>query len=157
MNATFATVLCTPLLVSGLAAQRATQEGSLPKVGSRVPVDASLPSSGDAERDGSNGLPVSPSIGSVTRFTCVPSIRDQVTGGCLTASFSLLYLAPRFIPAAEVSLFLPLETVLGTAAVWWVIGEEPSLQAIIGGLAIITALTINSYVGMRQNRAPQAG
>lgn len=73
-------------------------------------------------------------------------------GGFLTISYTLLFLAPRYISAAEVSLLLPLETILGTFLVWIFIGEEPSLRTITGGLIIITALTANSLIGIRQNQ-----
>ena len=36
----------------------------------------------------------------------------------MTCAVGLFYAAPRYIPAAEVSLMLPLETVLGTYIVW---------------------------------------
>ena len=75
-----------------------------------------------------------------------------ILGGFLTLAFTLLFIAPRYIPAAEVSLIMPLETVFGTGLVWIVIGEEPSLRAIIGGSAIIVALTVNSVIGIHQNR-----
>lgn len=72
-------------------------------------------------------------------------------GVFLTAAFTLLFVAPRYIPAAEVSLLMPLETVIGTALVWYFIGEQPSERAIIGGFVIIAVLTLNSLVGIRQN------
>ncbi len=73
-------------------------------------------------------------------------------GGFLTVSYTLLFLAPRYISAAEVSLLLPLETILGSFLVWIFIGEEPSLRTIVGGVIIITALTANSLIGIRQMR-----
>ncbi|NQW02107.1 MAG: EamA family transporter [Rhodospirillales bacterium] len=70
----------------------------------------------------------------------------------LTAAFTLLFIAPRHISAAEVSLLMPLETVLGTYLVWVFIGEQPSSRALIGGAVIIAVLTVNSFLGIRQNR-----
>jgi drug/metabolite transporter (DMT)-like permease len=72
-------------------------------------------------------------------------------GVFLTLAFSLLFIAPRYISAAEVSLLMPLETLFGTALVWFYIGEEPSIRTIIGGGVIIAALSINSIIGIRQN------
>jgi drug/metabolite transporter (DMT)-like permease len=66
-------------------------------------------------------------------------------------AFSLLFFAPRYISAAEVSLLMPMETVFGTALVWFYIGEEPSNRTIIGGVVIIVVLSINSVIGIRQN------
>ncbi len=70
----------------------------------------------------------------------------------LTAAFTLLFIAPRYVPATEVSLLMPLETILGTFLVWLVIGEEPSARVIIGGIIILSALTLNSWIGIRDNR-----
>ena len=67
----------------------------------------------------------------------------------LTLSFTLLMLAPRYIPAPEVSLMMPIETVLGILLVWWIIGEVPSFQSAVGGAIIIGCLTVNSIILMR--------
>jgi drug/metabolite transporter (DMT)-like permease len=72
-------------------------------------------------------------------------------GVFLTLAFSLLFIAPRYISAAEVSLLMPMETVFGTALVWFYIGEEPSIRTIIGGGVIIAVLSINSIIGIRKN------
>ena len=72
-------------------------------------------------------------------------------GVFLTLAFSLLFIAPRYISAAEVSLLMPMETVFGTALVWFYIGEEPSIRTIIGGGVIIAVLSINSIIGIRQS------
>ena len=67
----------------------------------------------------------------------------------LTGSFTLLMLAPRYIPAPEVSLMMPIETVFGVLLVWGVIGETPSVQSIVGGAVIIGCLTVNSLILLR--------
>jgi len=64
----------------------------------------------------------------------------------LTLSFVMLMLAPRYIPAPEVSLMMPIETILGVVLVWWILGEVPSFQSIIGGSIIIGCLTVNSIL-----------
>lgn len=63
-------------------------------------------------------------------------------------SFGLLTLAPRYIPAPEVSLLLLLETVLGPLIVWIAIGEAVSENTIIGGSIILVALAVNTALGV---------
>jgi drug/metabolite transporter (DMT)-like permease len=55
----------------------------------------------------------------------------------------------RYIPAAEASLMVLLETVLGPIWVWLVIGEVPTVVAAIGGIVIIGAIAGNSIVALR--------
>jgi drug/metabolite transporter (DMT)-like permease len=61
-------------------------------------------------------------------------------GVILSISFSLITLAPRYMPAAEVGMIMPLETVLGTLIAWKVINEAPSSNAIIGGTIVVVTL-----------------
>ena len=72
-------------------------------------------------------------------------------GVFLTLAFTLLFIAPRYVSAAEVSLLMPMETVFGTMLVWFYIGEEPSIRTIIGGGVIIAALLINSFIGISRS------
>jgi len=65
--------------------------------------------------------------------------------------FVLVTIAPRFITAAEVNLFFLLETILGPIWVWLVIKEQPSLETIQGGLVIIIAIAIHSYMSLKKN------
>lgn len=67
--------------------------------------------------------------------------------------FFLLTLGPRYITAPEVSLLMPLETVFGTLLVWIMLKEQPSTVAIIGGIVVISALTIHAFLSLRSNRA----
>ena len=55
---------------------------------------------------------------------------------CVAIPFVLVTIAPRFIPAEEVNLFL-LETIIGPFWVWLIIKEQPSLETIQGGVIII--------------------
>jgi len=64
----------------------------------------------------------------------------------------LLVTAPRFIPAAEVAVFLPVETVLGSFLVWWILGEYPGLISVAAGLTIVFALIANSLYQLRRVR-----
>jgi drug/metabolite transporter (DMT)-like permease len=70
---------------------------------------------------------------------------------CVAIPFVLVTIAPRFITAAEVNLFFLLETIVGPIWVWLVIKEQPSLEAIQGGLVIIAAIAIHSYMSLKKN------
>jgi drug/metabolite transporter (DMT)-like permease len=67
------------------------------------------------------------------------------TGVILSISFTLIVIAPRYIPAAEVGMIMPLETVLGTLIAWVVINEVPSTNALIGGSIVIVTLFLHSW------------
>ena len=54
--------------------------------------------------------------------------------------FSLLTLAPRYLPAPEVSLMMLLEAVLGPLLVWAVLDEFPGIRGLIGGGLVVIAL-----------------
>ena len=66
-------------------------------------------------------------------------------GTILSISFSLITIAPRYMPAAEVGMIMPLETVLGTLIAWYVINEEPTAKALIGGSIVIVTLFLHSW------------
>ena len=70
---------------------------------------------------------------------------------CVAIPFVLVTIAPRFITAAEVNLFFLLETIVGPIWVWLVIKEQPSLETIQGGLVIIAAIAIHSYMSLKKN------
>ena len=70
---------------------------------------------------------------------------------CVAIPFVLITIAPRFITAAEVNLFFLLETILGPIWVWLIIKEQPSLETIQGGVVIITAIAIHSYLSLKKN------
>ena len=60
----------------------------------------------------------------------------------LPLSFSALTYATRYTIAANVSLLMLLETILGPAWVWFIINETPTFQMIAGGLIVIFTLLI---------------
>lgn len=60
-------------------------------------------------------------------------------------AFSMITLAPRFIPSAEVAVFMPLESVFGSLLVWWFLDEYPGWISLTAGSVIIGAIMINSY------------
>ena len=70
---------------------------------------------------------------------------------CVAIPFVLVTIAPRFITAAEVNLFFLLETILGPIWVWLIIKEQPSLETIQGGIVIIAAIGIHSYMSLKKN------
>ena len=67
------------------------------------------------------------------------------SGVVLAISFSLITIAPRYIPAPEVAMFFPLGTVLGTLLAWIVLKEQPSSNALIGGSIVIITLFIHAW------------
>ena len=69
---------------------------------------------------------------------------------CVAIPFVLVTIAPRFIPAEEVNLFFLLETIVGPFWVWLIIKEQPSLETIQGGVIIIIAIAIHSYLKLRK-------
>ncbi|UTW10512.1 DMT family transporter [Marinobacterium rhizophilum] len=64
----------------------------------------------------------------------------------------LIMTAPRYLPSTEVSLFLLLETVLGPIWVWLLLGETTSIHTLVGGTAILGAISVNTWLALR--RAP---
>ncbi len=55
--------------------------------------------------------------------------------------------ATRYLPAAEVSLFAPIETVSATAMAWAFFGERPTVRVMIGAVVITTAVVWGSVLG----------
>jgi drug/metabolite transporter (DMT)-like permease len=73
-------------------------------------------------------------------------------GALVAVAFALITIASRYIPAAEVSLILPLETVGGTALVWFFLGETPGTQTILGALLILVALIAHAYFVLKRTQ-----
>ncbi len=73
-------------------------------------------------------------------------------GAILTVSVSLLIVGPRYIPATEVSLMLPLETVLGSLIVWFALGERPTATALLGGVIVVLALMIHALIALNKEK-----
>ena len=53
----------------------------------------------------------------------------------------LLAIAPRYLPAAEVGLFTPIETVAASVWAWLFFGEVPPGATYIGGVIVVAAVT----------------
>jgi len=69
---------------------------------------------------------------------------------CVALPFVLVTIAPRFIPAEEVNLFFLLETIIGPIWVWLIIKEQPSMEALQGGLVIIVTIAIHSFLKLKK-------
>ena len=63
----------------------------------------------------------------------------------LPIPFIILAISPKFTPAHEVALIFLLESVLGTAWVWFIINEIPPINTIIGGALLLGSVTIFTY------------
>ena len=74
----------------------------------------------------------------------------------LPLSFAMLTLAPLYIPAAEVSLVILLETVLGPLWVWLVLAEDPGSRTLIGGGIVLAALIAHSILGLHGSKQRRA-
>ena len=77
-------------------------------------------------------------------------VLTALLGLFVAGAYTLFMWAPRYIKAAEVVIFLPLETVFGTLLVWWFLHEEPGMRSILGGLGVVLTIMINSAVKHRK-------
>ena len=66
----------------------------------------------------------------------------------------LITLAPRYLPAAEVSLLLLTETILAPLWVLLALGEGLTAQVVISGLVIIGAISVHSGIELKDRQAP---
>ena len=74
------------------------------------------------------------------------SLMYVIAGGILLAiAFSLITIAPRFIPASEVAMFMPLGTIFGIISAWLVINEQPSSSSILGGSIVVITLFFHAW------------
>lgn len=69
---------------------------------------------------------------------------------------TLMFIGPRYIPAAEVGLLLLLESVLGPVWVWLVLGEVPGQSTLIGGAIVLSTLAVNTAWALRYPRLKPA-
>ena len=70
----------------------------------------------------------------------------------LPIAFVAFAVGPRYLPAAQVSLILLLETVLGPVWVWVVLGEAVDPPTMLGGAVVVAALTCDSLLSLRDRR-----
>ena len=64
----------------------------------------------------------------------------------LPIGFTLIQQGPQYLPSAEVSLLLLLETVFGTLLVWLFLGEHPSQLALVGGTIVILVMLLKNGI-----------
>jgi drug/metabolite transporter (DMT)-like permease len=67
-------------------------------------------------------------------------------------AFALISIGPRYLPAAEVSLLILLEAVLGPLWVWWALGETPTRATLIGGAVVLATLVLHALWGLKHRR-----
>ena len=60
----------------------------------------------------------------------------------LPIPFMILTIAPKYAPAHEVALIFLMESVLGTAWVWFIINEIPPFNTIVGGVVLLLSVSI---------------
>ncbi len=71
----------------------------------------------------------------------------------LPIAFTLLTLGPSYISAPETALFSLVETVVAPFLIWLAGFEAPPISAIYGGIILLIALAINSYLAMREEES----
>jgi drug/metabolite transporter (DMT)-like permease len=64
--------------------------------------------------------------------------------GIVPFSFLLISVGPRYLPAAEASLIMLLELLLGPLWVWIVLGDVPTVNVLIGGGVVLVTLMIHT-------------
>ncbi len=97
---------------------------------------------------GAVGLSLAPSMFQTDGY--LPAI--WVTGlVILPVSFTTFGMASRYTVAANVSLVLLLETVLGPIAVWAVVGEPVGPRGLVGGAVVVVTLAV--YLWDQRRRA----
>jgi drug/metabolite transporter (DMT)-like permease len=72
--------------------------------------------------------------------------------GCIILPLSsvCLTLGPQYIPAAEVSLYIQIITVIAPILVWLGGFEAPPNMTIYGGTILIVALAVNNFLALRE-------
>lgn len=66
--------------------------------------------------------------------------------------FTLIQQGPQYLPSAEVSLLLLLETLFGTLLVWLFLSERPSNQGLLGGAIVLMAILTKNGLERRRQR-----
>ncbi len=85
-------------------------------------------------------------------YLATPAIPYLLLMGLVTTlAFSLITLGPRYMPAAEVGMIMPLETVFGAYLAWIFLSEAPSMHVVIGGGVIMLTLTVHAWLTLRKS------
>src|SRR5699024_7509754 len=73
----------------------------------------------------------------------------------MPAAMVLFATATRYLPSAEVALFILIESVMGPIWVWLVVGEVPPRLTFIGGAVILLTVAVHAVLGLRESRRQQ--
>jgi len=74
----------------------------------------------------------------------------------LPVGTALMFIGPRYIPAAEVGLLLLLESVLGPLWVWLALGERPGGFTLVGGAIVLSTLALNTAWALKRRHMGEA-
>lgn len=69
---------------------------------------------------------------------------------------ALMFVGPRYIPAAEVGLLLLLESILGPLWVWWALAEQPGINTLVGGAIVLSTLAVNTVWALKYRQLKPA-
>ena len=62
---------------------------------------------------------------------------------------ALMFVGPRYIPAAEVGLLMLLESILGPIWVWMAFAEQPGIYTLMGGAIVLSTLALNTVWALK--------
>ena len=62
---------------------------------------------------------------------------------------ALMFVGPRYIPAAEVGLLMLLESILGPIWVWVAFAEQPGIYTLMGGAIVLSTLALNTVWALK--------
>jgi len=62
---------------------------------------------------------------------------------------ALMFVGPRYIPAAEVGLLMLLESILGPIWVWMAFAEQPGIYTLVGGAIVLSTLALNTVWALK--------
>lgn len=82
--------------------------------------------------------------------------RLALMGLLLPLAYFLIQTGARYLPGAEVSLVMLVETLAGTLLVWWWVGEVPATLAFVGGGMIVAAMLVSSLRDLYRQRRKAA-
>ncbi len=104
------------------------------------------------------GLTTAAISGAFIAFSATPLLLESpaipyllMMGVVTTLAFTLITLGPRYMPAAEVGMIMPLETVFGAYLAWIFLSEAPSTHVIVGGGIIMLTLIIHAWFTLKEN------
>ena len=72
----------------------------------------------------------------------------------IPVAFTLISQGPRYLPAAEASLLMLLETVFGPVWAWLLLSELPTPAALAGGVLVLGSVAGHVYLSARTRPAP---